>query len=311
MTTATSVAVTGANGFVGRRLVAELAARGYAVRALVRHATVPLVGASDIRSIGDLTASDGLLAGAVEGVDVVVHAAGIAHTKGVPEERMHEVNVGGTTLVVGACKKVGVRRLVFISSVRAQSGPSARQVLTEATPPVPVDAYGRSKLAAERSLAEVDLDWVALRPVLVYGPAVTGNLRALLKLARSPLPLPFGAVSGLRSLLAVDALAAAVATVIETPAPLRRAFLVADARPLTLPQMLVALRQGLGRPPRLVGVPEPLLRGLLHSFGRSAVAERLLGSLVVDTAALEALGWQPATSTEAGLAALAAGGTSE
>src|SRR5215813_15621150 len=112
-----------------------------------------------------------------------------------------------------------VRRFVFLSSIRAQSGPVANEVLTEDMEPRPTDAYGRSKLDAERGLADVSIDWVAMRPVLVYGPGVKGNMAALLKLAANPLPLPFRSLPGRRSLLSVDNLVVAVDTVLRADAP--------------------------------------------------------------------------------------------
>src|SRR5690606_7756854 len=127
-----------------------------------------------------------------------------------------------------AGEAAGVRRFVFLSSVRAQSGASAGTVLSEADPAVPTDAYGRSKLAAEEGLVSICADWVALRPVLVVGQGAKGNMAALLQLAGIPLPLPFAALTARRSLLSIENLAAAVRATIDTPDRLNRAFIVAD-----------------------------------------------------------------------------------
>ena len=133
------------------------------------------------------------MSAALAGVDAVIHSAGIAHAmSGVPEDDYRLLNTEATIRLAQAAQRAGVRRFVFLSSIRAQCGPVEDEVQTESMEPKPVDAYGRSKLAAEQGLATLDLDWVALRPVLVYGPGVKGNMAELIRLARSRLPLPFG-----------------------------------------------------------------------------------------------------------------------
>jgi UDP-glucose 4-epimerase len=198
-----------------------------------------------------------------------------------------------------------VRRFVFLSSIRAQVGASADGVVTEDRAPRPTDDYGRSKLAAEQGLAELTMDWVALRPVVVYGPGVKGNVAALIDLARTPWPLPLGGLSAKRSLLALDNLVDAVEAAIRTPGPLRRPLVVADAEPLNLPEMIAALRRGLGRRPGLLPVPARVLELGLRLAGRSELYERLAGRLVADAAALRLLGWTPRVASPEGLAALA------
>jgi UDP-glucose 4-epimerase len=193
---------------------------------------------------------------------------------------------------------------VFLSSIRAQCGPVETEVQTEDMEPKPVDAYGRSKLAAEQGLATLDIDWVALRPVLVYGPGVKGNMAELIRLARSRLPLPFGALAARRSLLSLDNLVQAVDCVLATPAPLRRPLIVADPEPVTLPQMVAAIRHGLGRRPGLLPVPPAMLKVACGLAGREEAYTRLAGSLVADPAALRRLGWTPSVTTPDGLASL-------
>ena len=175
--------------------------------------------------------------------------------------------------------------------------------------PRPTDAYGRSKLAAERGLAELELDWVALRPVLVYGEGVKGNMARLIALARSPWPLPLAGLDARRSLLSLDHLLAAIDLLLATPAPLRRPLIVADPGALTIPEMITAMRRGLGRRPGLFRVPTPLLEMPLHALGRSEIYERLGGPLVADAAALARLGWTPVITTAAGLEQLMRSGT--
>ncbi len=180
-------------------------------------------------------------------------------------------------------------------------------MLTEELAEQPADGYGRSKLAAEQALAQLDLDWVALRLVLVYGAGVKGNMAELLRLARSPYPLPFGALRARRSLLALDNLVAAVDAALAAPQRLARPFIVADKTPLTIAEMVTAMRRGLGRRAGLISVPPGLLETSLRLTGRSEIYQRLAGSLVADPSALMALGWSPPVATADGLAALARG----
>ena len=298
------VALTGATGFIGRHLLRELPRRGFRVRVLLRRPTALPPEASGA-VVGDLAAPRNMAA-ALAGVDAIIHSAGLAHTmSGTPEDDFRVFNTEATVALARAAERAGVRRFVFLSSIRAQSGPAAEGILTEDAEPRPTDAYGRSKLAAEQGLATLGIDWAALRPVLVYGPGVKGNMAALAALARSPYPLPLGAFSARRSLLSVDNLVAAIDTVLRAPGALRRPLVVADPEPLTVGEMIAALRAGLGRRPGLIPVPPALLGAALRLSGRAEAFERLAGSLVASPAALMRLGWAPPLATRAGLAALA------
>ncbi|AWM88892.1 NAD-dependent epimerase/dehydratase family protein [Microvirga sp. 17 mud 1-3] len=299
------IALTGATGFIGRHLLAELPKRGYRVRVLLRRpAEVPSGATSAV--IGDI-AQPFNMAAALRDVDAVIHSAGLAHAmSGLPEDDYRAINTQGTLGLARAAERAGVRRFVFLSSIRAQSGPVSETILTEAMAPHPTDPYGRSKLEAEEGLARLGLDWAALRPVLVYGPGVKGNMASLMALARSPWPLPLGGLKARRSLLALDNLTAAVEAVLRAPGPLRRPFIVADPEPVTVPEIVTALRAGLGRGPGLLPVPAPLLKMAATSMGRREAYERLAGSLVASPAALAELGWVPVTTTPDGLRRLAA-----
>ena len=298
------IALTGATGFIGRHLLRALSERGYRVRVLLRRPVEVPEGASGA-VVGDL-ARPMNMAAALTGVDAVVHSAGLAHAmSGAPEDDFRNSNTEATRKLADAAQRARVGRFVFLSSIRAQAGSSAPAPLSEADTPEPTDPYGRSKLAAEEALAETGLDWVALRPVLVYGAGVKGNMAALLKLARTPYPLPLASLAGRRSLVSVESLAGAVATALEAPGPLRRPLVVADPDPLTLPEMLAALRAGLGRGPGLLPCPVPLIGLACRATGREAAFDRRSGSLVARAAGLEALGWRPAQASRDGLAALA------
>ncbi|HEX8662567.1 MAG TPA: NAD-dependent epimerase/dehydratase family protein [Beijerinckiaceae bacterium] len=298
------VALTGATGFIGRHLLRELPKRGYRVRVLLRRpAELPPEASGAV--VGDIARPQNMGA-ALSGVDAVIHSAGIAHAmSGTPEDDYRVLNTEATIGLARAAEKARAKRFVFLSSIRAQAGPTAGGVVTEADEAAPTDAYGRSKLAAEEGLAALGIDWVALRPVLVYGPGVKGNMAALVRLARSPYPLPLGGLTAKRSLLALDNLAAAIDTALAAPGPLRRPLIVADPEPLTVPAMIAALREGLGRGPGVFPVPQWLMEAAFRALGRGEAFERLAGSLVASPAALQGLGWAPPVQTRAALAALA------
>src|SRR5580704_9522197 len=297
------LALTGATGFIGQHLLRELPKRGYRLRMLLRRpASVPMRTASAV--IGDLARPQNMST-ALEGVDAVIHSAGLAHgMSGVPEDDYRVLNTEATIHLARAARRAGAKRFVFLSSIRAQCGPTADAVQCESVEPRPTDAYGESKLAAERGLAELDLDWVSLRAVLVYGHGVKGNMAQLMRLARSPFPLPLGSLRARRSLLALENLLAAIETVLAAQGTLRRAFIVADPQALTVAEMIAAMRHGLGRQPNIFPLPAALLQLLLRTAGREEIYQRLSGSLVADPSALLSLGWAPPLATPAGLAKL-------
>jgi UDP-glucose 4-epimerase len=298
--------VTGASGFIGRALVPSLVTAGYKVRAAARHE--PLFALPvETASHGDLDAGVdwGPL---VDDVDFVVHLAGIAHTgTGIPASQYNRVNHLATAALADAAKKAGVSRVVFISTIRAQTGPRADHVLTEDDAPQPTDPYGRSKLAAETALARSGVDFTVLRPVMVYGPGIKGNLRTLARLAALPLPLPFGTFVNGRSLLGVGNLVAAIIFVLCNPQSGGETYVVADPHPVSPAQIVKALRAGMGRTPGLLNVPPALIRLGLAMLGCSRYWDQLGGQLVVNPGKLVMAGWRLETDTAAGLAAMTRG----
>ncbi|MBY0259990.1 NAD-dependent epimerase/dehydratase family protein, partial [Methylobacterium sp.] len=272
------IALTGATGFIGRHLLRSLSDRGYRVRVLLRRPVEVPEGASSA-VVGDLTRPMNMAA-ALAGVDAVVHSAGLAQTmSGTPEDDFRSSNTEATLRLAEAAARARVQRFVFLSSIRAQTGISAPGIVTETDPPAPTDAYGRSKLAAEEALAGTGLDWVALRPVLVYGAGVKGNVATLMQLARTTAPLPFGRLDARRSLVSVESLAEAVVTVLEAPGPLRRPLIVSEPEALSVAEMIGALRAGLGRSPGVIPVPAPLLALACRLAGREESYARLSSSL--------------------------------
>jgi nucleoside-diphosphate-sugar epimerase len=297
------LALTGATGFIGRHMLRELPKRGYRIRVLLRRpASLPDGTASAV--IGDLARPQNMSA-ALEGVDAVIHSAGLAHAmSGIPEDDYRVLNTEATIGLARAARRAGAKRFVFLSSIRAQCGPTAEMVLTEAVEPRPTDAYGMSKLSAERGLADLDLDWVALRAVLVYGRGVKGNMAQLMRLARSPIPLPVASLKARRSLLALENLSTAIEAVLAVPGPLRRVLIVADPQPLTVAEMIAAMRGGLGRRANVFPLPPRLLEILLRAAGQGEIYCRISDSLVADPSVLIGLGWAPPVTTPVGLSKL-------
>jgi nucleoside-diphosphate-sugar epimerase len=299
------VLVTGASGFIGRALVADLAAAGRPVRAAMRQPADVFARSVEVVAVSDLTRPVEWRA-LLKGIETVVHLAGIAHAgPEIAETAYDRVNRLATVELAEAAQRMGVRRLVFASSVRAQSGPVADRLLVESDPPQPTDAYGRSKLAAENALRQSGVPYTILRPVLVYGPGVKGNLARLLQLAGKPWPLPFGGFSNRRSVLARQNLVGAIHFALESPATAGETYLVADPEPVTLAEIVTAMRAGLGRRPGLVSIPISPLAMALKAAGRAETWERLGGDLRADPGKLLQAGWRPSVETHEGLAAMA------
>jgi UDP-glucose 4-epimerase len=300
----TRILVTGASGFVGRALVAELAHAGHSVRAAMRQPADVFPRSVEVVAVSDLTRPVEWRA-LLKGVETVVHLAGIAHAgAGVAEDAYDRVNRLATAELASAARAVGIRHLVFISSIRAQSGPSSPDVLRETDAPQPTDAYGRSKLAAEEALRAADLPFTILRPVLIYGSGVKGNLARLIEMAQGPWPLPLGLCRNRRSMLARENLIGAIHHVLVQPAARGETYIVADPEPLTPAEMVAALRVGAGRRPGLLPVPPALIALAASAMGRADEWQRVGGSQIADPGKLLQSGWKPTVATREGLAAL-------
>lgn len=299
------VLVTGASGFVGPHVVAALSKAGWSLRLAVRR-PMPSPEGTETVVVGDLAERIDW-SEVLRGIDHVVHMAGLAHAgPGLDEALYRRINTEATLELARAAAAAGVRRFVYLSSIKALSGVFDGPPLAEDAPPAPTDVYGRSKWAAEQGLAALGLDWVALRPVLIYGPGVKANMAALLKLAQSPLPLPLGGLKAPRSLLAVENLADAILFALSPACPARQSYTVADREPISVAEMLAAMRAGLGRGAGLLPVPEAWLRLVARLAGREETFLKLAGSLVARPERLLRAGWRPPAETQAALARLAA-----
>ncbi len=293
------VLLTGASGFAGRTLAESLLRAGWSVRTPLRRPADAPPGC-EVVPIEDIAAVD--WSPILADVDAVVHSAGLAHAgPGLDDAPYRRIN-RDATLRLGEAAAGRVGRFVFLSSIRAQSGPTAPGVLTEMDAPRPTDAYGRSKLAAEEGLERLDLAVTALRPVVVYGPGAKANIALLRRLAALPLPLPLAGLSAPRSMLSLENLAGAVAHALDAPEPLRGPFIVADREPLGLGEIVAAMRAASGRPALLLPAPRGMMEAALRAVGKGDAWDRIAGPLAADPGKLLTLGWRPPVeSTREGL----------
>jgi UDP-glucose 4-epimerase len=305
MDLADTILITGAGGFIGSAVSHRFSSHGHHVRASSRNPAAVAGRFDEIAAMppvgSDAQAWDTLL----DGVTHVVHCAGIAHAGGgVPEAVYWDANVRLTAELASAAAARIPGKFIFVSSIRAVCGPTFDGVVTATTKPNPQGAYGRSKLEAERQVRNAfnaTGRFTILRPVLVYGPGAKGNLSALLRLARLPLPLPLAGLSAKRSLLDLKACAAAVEHVVFSPRTNGATYLVSDCNPLSTTQIVAAFRRGLGRRVGLFAVPPALLSALFGAIGKQQAWRRLSGSLVADPSELAATGWRPVNDSAAGL----------
>ncbi len=286
-----AVLVTGADGFVGRHLVPYLAAQGYKVIAASRTAANfdnPNVSAVLLPDLSKSFDWRPLL----EQCDAVVHLAGIAH-KPAGDDFFDRVNHRATSALAQAISRDGRKHLVFISSIAAQSGSSSDHELTEDDVPTPVNAYGRSKLAAEQAIRAAGISFAILRPVVIYGEGEKGNFAIVHRLSRLPIPLPFGALNAPRSVLSIQNLNSAVETALSNPRAWGETFIVSDPVPVTVASIIARHRISLGRSPWLVRVPERWIEASLKVMGGGAIWQRIGYPLVAPPTKLLAIGWEP------------------
>ena len=309
------ILVTGVNGFVGLALSKELSRCGHSVRGALRQIErSPLLpeGVEPV-VIGGIHARTDWKA-ALAGCDAVVHLAARVHVMrdeaSDPLAEFREVNTAGSLNLARQAAQAGVRRFVFVSTIKV-SGEGHEVPYRETDVPAPEDAYAISKWEAEQGLRRIvqgtGLEVVVLRPPLVYGPGVKANFLRLMRMVQRGWPLPLGAIRNRRSLLYLGNFVDAIRLCIEHPAAAGQTFLLDDGEPVSTPELIRALAGAMGRPARLLAVPVGVLEWSGALLGRRAAVARLTGSLCVDSSAIRSrLGWVPPFTMEAGLAATVA-----
>ena len=309
------VLVTGANGFVGRAVCAQALASGFLVRGMTRRACV-LPGATENVVLGNMDEST-QWDRAVSGCHAVVHAAARVHVMSDkaddPLQAFRRVNVQGALQLARQAASAGVRRFVFVSSIKVNGEASSPEHPLQADDaPAPSDPYGISKMEAEQGLREISaqtgMEVVIIRPPLVYGPGVKANFAAMMRWLQRGVPLPLGAIDNQRSLVALDNLVDLIITCAAHPAAANQTFLVSDGQDVSTTELLRRMGQAMGRPARLVPVPVGLLTLAATLVGKRDMAQRLCGSLQVDIEKTrQLLGWRPPLTLDQGLKKAAQG----
>ncbi|MFX1712296.1 UDP-glucose 4-epimerase family protein [Stutzerimonas stutzeri] len=300
--------LTGANGFVGSAVVRGLRQRDD-VNILGLCRTIPANAETVLAAVGDLAEAD--LSSVLQGTNVLIHAAARAHIMKdeVPDPlaEYRRVNVEGTLNLARQAVAAGVKRFIFISSIKVNGEATANgKPFCADDQPAPEDAYGLSKLEAEEGLmklaAETGMELVIIRPPLVYGQGVKGNFASMIKLVEKGLPLPLGAIHNKRSLVGIDNLVDLIIRCIDHPAAANQVFLAGDGEDLSTTELLRGVGKAMGYPARLIPVPAGLLQFGATLLGKKAMAQRLLGSLQVDIGkTCELLDWKPPYTVEEGL----------
>lgn len=298
------ILVTGVNGFVGSALCRTLQVRGETVVGAVRQgASIGQV------SIGNLDGQTDWRT-ALAGCDSVIHLAARVHVMSDRDEdplrAYREVNVDGTLNLARQAVQAGVRRFVFVSSVKVNGESTTTQPFRSSDVPMPCDPYGQSKMEAEQALQqlgrETGLEVVIVRPALVYGPGVKANFLNLIKLVQKGIPLPFGSISNFRSMVALDNLVDLLIVCSKHPDAPGNIFMVSDGADMGIKELVTKIANAMNKRLWLVPVPVGLMIAAAKLLGKQGVVDRLLGSLQVDIAHTQAtLAWQPVVTSQAAI----------
>lgn len=311
------ILVTGASGFVGSGVIRHLlAGSAYSVVAAYRKMLDAGLSGVEVHA-GCHVAPETDWRSALEGVGAVVHLAARVHvmhdTARDPLAEFRRVNVEGSVQLAKQAAAAGVQRFVYVSSIKVngESTPPGRPFAADDAP-APQDAYGRSKLEAERALREVSesthMELVVVRPPLVYGPGVRANFRSMMTWLHRGVPLPLGAISNRRSLVALDNLCDLTVTCLRHPAAAGQTFLAADGEDVSTTELLRRLGRALNRPARLIAVPPATLRAMFSVLGKRDVGQRLCSSLQVDASKTRSvLQWTAPITLDEGLRRAAEG----
>ena len=301
------ILLTGASGFVGSAVLGRLLDRGDAVVAALRHGSEAVTSQAEQFRFGQLDGETEWSAALVD-VDTVIHSAARVHvmndTESDPLAAFRKVNVDGTLNLARQAVAAGVKRFVFISSIKVNGeGTPKGRPYTADDQPRPSDPYGISKREAEDALrilaSESGLEVVIIRPVLVYGPGVKANFLAMMRWLDKGVPLPFGAIDNRRSLVALGNLADLIVTCVDHPSAANQTFLVSDGEDLSTSALLRRMARALNRSARLIPVPAALLAFAATALGKRSLSQRLCGSLQVDIEKTRSmLGWRPPLSVD-------------
>lgn len=307
----TQVLVTGANGFVGAVLCARLAADGLSMRGAVRgwKPGIPHPYSLRLFEVGNIDGHTDWST-ALAGVDAVVHLAARVHVmREVARDPLAEfraVNLAGSERLAMQAAAAGVKRLIYVSTIKVNGEETPGKPFVEGDPPQPSDPYAVSKWEAEQALQQVagatGLELVIVRPPLIYGPGVKGNFLSLMRLVENGWPLPVGRCNNQRSLLSLGNFVSFLALCVRHPAAAGQTFLVSDGEDLSTPELIRRLAAAMSKPPRLLSVPPSWLRVATRLLGRPGVYQRLCGSLQVNSGhARQVLGWLPPETVREGL----------
>jgi UDP-glucose 4-epimerase len=312
------ILVTGASGFVGGALVRRLAATPSfnGVVAPVRREGESLPKEVQQIPIGDLLPTTDWST-TLQHIDAVVHCAGRVHVMQddaiEPLQAYREVNVSCTLNLARQAADAGVRRFVFISSIKVNGeATQPDQPFTADDIPAPLDPYGVSKLEAEQGLRRIEeetgIEMVIVRPPLVYGPGVKANFASMMRWLARGIPLPLGAIQNSRSMVALDNLVDLLVTCVKHPDAAGQTFLVSDGEDLSTTGLLHRTAQAMGKKALLLPIPTFVLLCGADLLGKRAVAQRLCGSLQLDiNKTRQILGWTPPVTVDEGLRRAAEG----
>jgi nucleoside-diphosphate-sugar epimerase len=311
------ILVTGANGFVGRAICERLAEQKKTVVGLVRPLQSLSIHAQSMPYLQGLEADFTQISSFqtdLQGCDAIVHCAARVHqvqeVAADPLAAYRAVNTQATLDLARAAAHSGVKRFVFLSSIKVNGEHTLPGKPFTSAQAAPQDAYGVSKWEAELGLQkiaqETGLEVVIMRPPLVYGPGVKANFLSMMRVLQRGFPLPLGAIQNQRSLIALPNLVSLIETCLTHPGAAGRTLMASDQRDVSTTELLQLLGHALGKPARLIPVPQTWLEAGLKLVGKSGIAQRLCGNLTVDaTPATQLLGWKPVVSIEQGLQATA------